>query len=289
MTLAGGKGINIARALKRLGVPVVATGLAGGGNGTRIVEDLTAEAILNDFVRIEDDSRTSTAIVDPAGAPPPRSTSGARAFSRTSWRCSLEKLIYLSRGADYVIFAGSLPRGIEDGFYAEAIRELNRRGVLTVLDSAGEALRLGAQAEPLPRLAERARGRSARRPGVPRRRRLPRRARGDRGGRRAQRADHARVRLLGAAPRRARAAPLPRAGAAHRPGLGGRLGRRPARRLHRGAPRAALRRGGAPVRRRGRRGVHARARRGPVRGARGGPIVVVVGVEVAQLEPVAES
>ena len=60
----------------------------------------------------------------------------------------LEKLVYLSRGADYVIFAGSLPRGIEDGFYAEAIRELNRRGVLTVLDSAGEALRLGAQAEP---------------------------------------------------------------------------------------------------------------------------------------------
>src|SRR5207253_11336896 len=67
LTLAGGKGINIARALKRIGVPVVATGLAGGGTGTRIVEALTAEAILNDFVRIEDDSRTSTAIVDPAG------------------------------------------------------------------------------------------------------------------------------------------------------------------------------------------------------------------------------
>ena len=30
LTLAGGKGINIARALKRLDVPVVATGLAGG-------------------------------------------------------------------------------------------------------------------------------------------------------------------------------------------------------------------------------------------------------------------
>ena len=29
LTLAGGKGINIARALKRLRVPVVATGLAG--------------------------------------------------------------------------------------------------------------------------------------------------------------------------------------------------------------------------------------------------------------------
>ncbi len=148
MTLAGGKGINIARALKRLGVPVVATGLAGGGNGTRIVEDLTAEAILNDFVRIEEDSRTSTAIVDPAGGTYTEVNEWGPRVQAQELDMLLEKLIYLSRGADYVIFAGSLPRGIEDGFYAEAIRELNRRGVLTVLDSAGEALRLGAQAEP---------------------------------------------------------------------------------------------------------------------------------------------
>ena len=61
----------------------------------------------------------------------------------------LEKLAYLSRGADYVVFAGSLPRGIDDDFYAEAVRELNRRGAQTVLDSEGEPLRLGVQAEPL--------------------------------------------------------------------------------------------------------------------------------------------
>ena len=52
LTLAGGKGINVARALKLLEVPVVATGLAGGRTGTRIIEELTSEAILNDFVRI---------------------------------------------------------------------------------------------------------------------------------------------------------------------------------------------------------------------------------------------
>jgi 1-phosphofructokinase/tagatose 6-phosphate kinase len=60
----------------------------------------------------------------------------------------LEKLAYLSRSGDYVIFAGSLPRGVDAGFYGEAIRELNRRGVHTVLDSEGEPLRFGAQAEP---------------------------------------------------------------------------------------------------------------------------------------------
>ena len=68
LTLAGGKGINVARALKRLDVPVVATGLAGGLTGTRIVEELTGEAILNDFVRIADESRTSTAVVDPTSS-----------------------------------------------------------------------------------------------------------------------------------------------------------------------------------------------------------------------------
>ena len=68
VTLAGGKGINVARALKTLGVPVVATGLVGGQTGTRIIEQLSDEAILNDFVHIEGESRTSTAVVDPTGS-----------------------------------------------------------------------------------------------------------------------------------------------------------------------------------------------------------------------------
>ena len=148
LTLAGGKGINIARALKQLGVPVVATGLAGGKTGTRIVEELTAEAILNDFVRIEDESRTSTAIVDPTGGSYTEVNEWGPHVSEDELKILLEKLVYLSRGAQYVMFAGSLPRGVDDGFYAEAIRDLNRRGVLTVLDSDGEPLGLGTHAEP---------------------------------------------------------------------------------------------------------------------------------------------
>jgi 1-phosphofructokinase family hexose kinase len=148
LMLAGGKGINIARALKRLGVPVVATGLVGGRTGTRIVEELTGEAILNDFVRIEDESRTSTAVVDPTAPTYTEINEWGPAVRPEELEMLFEKLKYLARGADAVVFAGSLPRDVDEGFYAEAIRDLNRRGLQTVLDSEGQPLRLGVQAEP---------------------------------------------------------------------------------------------------------------------------------------------
>jgi 1-phosphofructokinase family hexose kinase len=148
LTLAGGKGINIARALKRLDVPVVATGLAGGRTGVRIVEELTAEAILNDFVRIGDESRTSTAVVDPTANSYSEINEWGPAVSPEELELLHEKLLYLSRGADIVVFAGTLPREVSEPFYADSIRELNRLGVRTVLDSEGDPLRLGAAAEP---------------------------------------------------------------------------------------------------------------------------------------------
>ena len=60
----------------------------------------------------------------------------------------LDKLRYLSRVASFVVFSGSLPRDVDDDFYAEAIRELTRRGVLCVVDCEGEPLRFGVEAEP---------------------------------------------------------------------------------------------------------------------------------------------
>jgi 1-phosphofructokinase family hexose kinase len=147
LTLAGGKGINIARALKNLDVPVVATGLAGGRTGTRIVEELTSEAILNDFVRIGDESRTSTAVVDPTGGTFTEINEWGPHVEPEELTMLLDKINYLSRGADLVVFAGTLPRGVEDTFYAEAIRELNRRHVRAVLDADGPPLRHGVEAE----------------------------------------------------------------------------------------------------------------------------------------------
>src|SRR5947209_13536823 len=127
LTIAGGKGINVARALKRLDVPVVATGLAGGRTGTRIVEELTSEAVLNDFVRIADDSRTSTAVVDPTAATYTEINEWGPHVQPEELAMLLDKISYLARGADMVVFAGTLPRGGADAFYAEAIRHLNVR------------------------------------------------------------------------------------------------------------------------------------------------------------------
>ncbi len=148
LTLAGGKGINIARALKQLGAPVVATGLAGGRTGTRVIEELTSEAILNDFVRIAGESRTSTAVVDPTGASYTEINEWGPQVEQAELEMLLEKIHYLARDADVVVFAGSLPRDVGDDFYAAAIRDLNRRQVQTVLDAEGESLRLGIEAEP---------------------------------------------------------------------------------------------------------------------------------------------
>jgi 1-phosphofructokinase/tagatose 6-phosphate kinase len=148
LTLAGGKGINVARALKTLDVPVVATGLAGGRTGTRIIEELTSEAILNDFVRISAESRTSTAVVDPTSGTYTEINEWGPEVTELELATLMEKLHYLARGADFVVLAGSLPRKVPTSFYADAIRDLTRRDVRVVLDSEGEPLRVGVEAGP---------------------------------------------------------------------------------------------------------------------------------------------
>jgi len=147
-TMAGGKGVNIARALKMLGQPVIATGFAGGPTGTRIVEQLTHESILNDFVRIREESRTNMAVYDPTNGETTEVNERGPAVTEAEVELFRGKLLYLARGADIVVFAGSLPWGVDPEIYAGLIRELRKLGVLTVIDTDGEPLRHAARAEP---------------------------------------------------------------------------------------------------------------------------------------------
>jgi 1-phosphofructokinase/tagatose 6-phosphate kinase len=147
-TMPGGKGVNVARALKRLGQPVIATGLAGGSTGTRIVDQLTEESILSAFVRIREESRTNTAVTDPTTGEQTEINERGPAVSAQEIELFCDKLLYLARGAQLVVFAGSLPRRVDPDVYAGLIRELRKMGVTTIVDSDGDPLRQAVRAEP---------------------------------------------------------------------------------------------------------------------------------------------
>ncbi|MGB0097406.1 MAG: 1-phosphofructokinase family hexose kinase [Solirubrobacteraceae bacterium] len=147
-TVPGGKGVNIARAIKRLGQPVIATGLYGGSTGIRIVEALTDESILNGFVRIREESRTNTAVLDPTNGQHTEINERGPLVSAQELELFRDKLLYLAKGASICVFAGSLPRGLDPDVYAGLIRDVKRLGVTTMVDTDGEPLRLAVRAEP---------------------------------------------------------------------------------------------------------------------------------------------
>jgi 1-phosphofructokinase family hexose kinase len=147
-TVAGGKGVNVARALKMLGKPVIATGLAGGAVGTRILEQLDEEAILHDFTRIEGESRTNLAIVDPTTGEQTEINERGPEVGAAEIEAFADKLLYLARGSSICVLAGSVPPGAPAEIYGRLIEGLRGLGVLTVLDTDGEPMRAGLRAEP---------------------------------------------------------------------------------------------------------------------------------------------
>ena len=94
---------------------MIATGLVGGATGTRIVEALDDESILNAFVRIREESRTNTAVLDPTTGMHTEINERGPSVSAHELELFREKLLYLAQGASICVFAGSLPRGVEPG------------------------------------------------------------------------------------------------------------------------------------------------------------------------------
>src|SRR5918998_1667104 len=147
-TMPGGKGVNVARVLKSLGAPVIATGLAGGATGTGIVEQLTQLSVLSDFVRTREESRTNTAVIDPTTGEQTEINERGPKVSEQEVDLFVDKLLYLAKGAQMCVFAGSLPRDVDIDIYARLIRELRRLGVTTLVDTDGDPLRRAVRAEP---------------------------------------------------------------------------------------------------------------------------------------------
>lgn len=148
LPLPGGKGVNIARALKALGQPVIATGLAGGRAGIQIIEQLTAEGLLNDFVRIADESRASMAVIDPTNGQQTEINEHGPVVDPAELDILIDKIRYLAKGADIFVLAGSLPQQVPTDYYATLLHELRRQRMVTALDAAGPVLRAALAGEP---------------------------------------------------------------------------------------------------------------------------------------------
>jgi 1-phosphofructokinase family hexose kinase len=145
-TVAGGKGINVARALSLLGRPVIAAGMVGGPTGTRVLEQLHEESVLTDFIRIAAETRINLAVIDPTSGEQTEINERGPAVSPEEVKRLFERIGYLAGGAKICVLAGSLPPGAGDDLYAKLVSDLTRRGVTVLLDAEGEAMLAGLRA-----------------------------------------------------------------------------------------------------------------------------------------------
>jgi 1-phosphofructokinase len=145
---AGGKGINVAKALKRLGSPACALGLVAGSNGRFILDALSAEGIPADFVNVPGETRVNLKIHDPEKGTETE-------LNEPGFRVTAEHLEELRRKIEHhapdcevMVFSGSLPLDVPPAIFADLIRIAKAQGAKCFLDTAGPALELGLAAGP---------------------------------------------------------------------------------------------------------------------------------------------
>ena len=143
--LAGGKGLNVARAATALGESVVVVGFIGGAAGEAIARGARQGRLILDAVRVPGESRWCTIIVDPGRTETVINERGVAAERQALRALRRRVRRHLSR-ARVVVLTGSLPPGTPDDLFARLIADVAPRP--TILDSSGEGLRRGLGASP---------------------------------------------------------------------------------------------------------------------------------------------
>lgn len=144
----GGKGLNVSFVAKSFGLSVCATGFIGTDKANELAEILKDAEIENAFVEVEGKTRTNYKLMD-------RKESSVTEANGQGFGVSEEKIAELNAalekaldGADILVLTGSLPSGIDVDFYAKCIEKANARGIKTVLDASGDALKLALPKKP---------------------------------------------------------------------------------------------------------------------------------------------
>lgn len=142
----GGKGINVARVLRCLGVTdVTALQPLGGDTGRWVAQELARLQIRAVAVEASVPTRTTVAVVDGIAHPTVFAEPG-EPLGADGWR-SLEAAVEAhSSAGDVVVVSGSLPPGATDDAIARLVAAAHRSGARIIVDAGGAALRTAAAA-----------------------------------------------------------------------------------------------------------------------------------------------
>jgi tagatose 6-phosphate kinase len=148
IAIPGGKGCNVARALKALGESPVVTGWVGGLAGRFIEAGLHAEGIETAFVQTPFESRTCLSILDPVGGTLTELYEKGDGVPAEQVEALVQWFAASIGTYSAVTLSGSLPPGAPSDLYARLVAHARATGVPAMLDCGGDALRAGIEASP---------------------------------------------------------------------------------------------------------------------------------------------
>ncbi len=143
LTQPGGKGVNVARALKELGCRPVIAGFVSGHNGRWIKENLTDSNSPSLLVsHSSGESRICYSIVDSRGLSMDINEEGP-AVPPAAQTLLLKKLAAAAADFQVAAVCGRVSVGIKKGFHSRLTLGLKKAGCFTVFDTSGEPLMEG--------------------------------------------------------------------------------------------------------------------------------------------------
>jgi len=145
---AGGKGIDVSRAIHEMGGETIAYGFIGGPNGRVVEIMLDEEGVPASFTPIRQETRTNFIITDTKTSQQTRIGAPGPHISISELERFAKKLRQIHPRLEIMAIGGSVPPGIPVNIYHDIIMEAKGFGVRTILDSAGQWLVEGIKAKP---------------------------------------------------------------------------------------------------------------------------------------------
>ena len=136
----GGGGVNVARAIRRLGGQALAVFTAGGTTGDAYRRLMEAEGIPVLVAAVRGSTRQNFTVDESSSGKQFRFVLEGAALGESEWRNCLGIVGRSIRTGGYVVASGSLPPGVPQDFYARVARLARKAGARGVVDTSGPAL-----------------------------------------------------------------------------------------------------------------------------------------------------